>query len=92
MFGPISYAKYISTTGSPHPELTRVLYRLSQILSGVLSDIYSIKAMSITERFSLTAKYMKEVRAWRTDLSDFLGQSSSNAAPLVLICRPEPLH
>jgi hypothetical protein len=85
MFGPISYARYISTPGSPHSELTRVLYRLSQILSGVLSDIYSIKAMSITERFSLTARYMKEVRAWRADLSDFLGQSSSNAAPLVLI-------
>ncbi|KAL3489947.1 hypothetical protein BJX62DRAFT_252286 [Aspergillus germanicus] len=59
--------------------------KLSQILSGVLSDIYSIKSMSITERFSLTARYMKEVRAWRAELSDFLGQSSSNAAPLVLI-------
>jgi hypothetical protein len=62
-----------------------VLHRLSQILSGVLSDIYSIKAMSMTERFSLTAKYMNQVRAWRAELSDFLGQSSSNAAPLVLI-------
>ncbi|CEL03687.1 Putative Finger protein [Aspergillus calidoustus] len=59
--------------------------KLSQILSGVLSDIYSIKAMSMTERFSLTAKYMNQVRAWRAELSDFLGQSSSNAAPLVLI-------
>ncbi|KAJ0423359.1 hypothetical protein BJY00DRAFT_321982 [Aspergillus carlsbadensis] len=59
--------------------------KLSQILSGVLSDIYSIKAMSVTERFSLTAKYMTEVRAWHSELSGFLGQRSSNAAPLVLI-------
>ncbi|KAL2834647.1 hypothetical protein BJY01DRAFT_259457 [Aspergillus pseudoustus] len=45
--------------------------KLSQILSGVLSDIYSIKGMTMTERFSLTVKYMNE--------------GSSNAAPLVLI-------
>lgn len=66
------------------PKLTRSLPRLSRILSGVLSDVYSIQPMSLTERFALTAKYMRELKAWREDMSSFLDQSS-NAAPLILI-------
>ncbi|KAE8307280.1 hypothetical protein BDV41DRAFT_582504 [Aspergillus transmontanensis] len=59
--------------------------KLSRILSGVLSDIYSIQPMSITERLSLTAKYMNELKSWRREMAGFLDQPSSNAAPLVLI-------
>ena len=48
-------------------------------------DIYSIQPMTVTQRFAHTAKYMKELRAWRSDMSSFLDQDSSNAAPLILI-------
>ncbi|KAE8135133.1 hypothetical protein BDV38DRAFT_294798 [Aspergillus pseudotamarii] len=59
--------------------------KLSRILSGVLSDIYAIQPMSITERLSHTTKYMSELKSWRRDMAGFLDQPSSNAAPLVLI-------
>ncbi|WAO97324.1 Fungal-trans domain-containing protein [Fusarium falciforme] len=59
--------------------------KLSRILSGILIDIYSIQSMTITQRFAHTAKYMKELKAWRSDMSNFLDQDVSNAAPLILI-------
>ncbi|KAI9371725.1 hypothetical protein BJX61DRAFT_534573 [Aspergillus egyptiacus] len=59
--------------------------KLSRILSGILSDIYSIQPMSMAERFALPARYMKELQAWRSNISGFLDQNTLNAAPLVLI-------
>lgn len=54
-------------------------------MSGVLSDIYSIQPMSIADRLTLTARYTQGLKAWRTEMSSFLDQSSANTAPLVLI-------
>ncbi|KAJ5626345.1 hypothetical protein N7510_002654 [Penicillium lagena] len=59
--------------------------KLSRILSGILIDVYSIQSMTITERLVHTAKYMKELKSWRSDMSSFLDMDVSNAAPLVLI-------
>ncbi|KAL4918444.1 hypothetical protein BDW62DRAFT_200824 [Aspergillus aurantiobrunneus] len=59
--------------------------KLSRIPGGVLGDIYSIQPMSITERFSLTAHYMNQLKAWRMELAEFLDQPSPKAAPLILI-------
>ncbi|KAM5376388.1 hypothetical protein ACJZ2D_005442 [Fusarium nematophilum] len=59
--------------------------KLSRILSGILSDVYSIQSITITQRFAHTEKYMKELKSWRSDMSGFLDQHGSNAAPLILI-------
>ncbi|KAH8423236.1 fungal specific transcription factor domain-containing protein [Aspergillus melleus] len=59
--------------------------RLCRILSGVLSDIYSIQSMSMTERLAHTTRYMKELKAWRMEMSSFLDHNSLKAAPLILI-------
>lgn len=48
-------------------------------------DVYSIRPMTITQRFAHTAKYMQRLRSWRSDMSNFLDQDVSNAAPLILI-------
>ncbi|KAB8242129.1 hypothetical protein BDV35DRAFT_384314 [Aspergillus flavus] len=81
MDGTASYASQgLSTMFGP------VSYaKLSRILSGILSDIYSIQPMSITERLSFTAKYMSELKSWRREMAGFLDRPSLNAAPLVLI-------
>ncbi|USP82889.1 hypothetical protein yc1106_10163 [Curvularia clavata] len=39
----------------------------------------------MTERITHTAKYMKELKSWRSDMSSFLDMDVSNAAPLILI-------
>ncbi|KAH7155972.1 fungal-specific transcription factor domain-containing protein [Dactylonectria macrodidyma] len=59
--------------------------KLSRTLSGILSDVYSIHSMTITQHFSHISKYMEELKAWRFKMSNFLDQHCSNAAPLILI-------
>ncbi|OJJ02119.1 hypothetical protein ASPVEDRAFT_656164 [Aspergillus versicolor CBS 583.65] len=59
--------------------------RLCRILSGVLSDVYSIQPMTMTERIDHTTKYMKQLKTWRMEMASFLDQGNSNTAPLVLI-------
>lgn len=58
--------------------------RLSRILSGVLHDVYSIRPTSISAKFASTAKYTKDLKAWRSEMSRFL-DLDMNAAPLILI-------
>ncbi|KAH6670856.1 fungal-specific transcription factor domain-containing protein [Plectosphaerella plurivora] len=59
--------------------------QLSQIVSGILRDLYSIKARSAQDRFSMTEKYTKELRSWRSGMAHFLETDRSHAAPLVPI-------
>ncbi|KAF9884779.1 hypothetical protein FE257_001269 [Aspergillus nanangensis] len=66
-------------------EIDGNINRLCRILSGVLSDVYSIQPMTMTERIDHTATYMKQLKAWRMEMASFLDQTISNAAPLVLI-------
>lgn len=65
--------------------LTLLQRRLSQILSGILRDIYSIRARSHSDRLTLTEKYTKELKSWRSSISHFLDTDRSQAAPLVPI-------
>jgi hypothetical protein len=46
--------------------------RLSQIMSGILKDLYSIRRINSTVRISLTKKYSEELRKWRDGISHFL--------------------
>lgn len=41
--------------------------------------------MTVTQRFAHTAKYMEQLKSWRSDMANFLDQDISNAAPLILI-------
>ncbi|KAL0937066.1 fungal specific transcription factor domain-containing protein [Colletotrichum truncatum] len=65
--------------------LGQVAYsKLSKIQSGILHDVYSIRPTSLTAKFTHTARYTTELKAWRSDMSRFL-DLDLNAAPLVLI-------
>jgi hypothetical protein len=69
------------TSGGIKPRSTKVqsvmlapVYhvRLSQIISGILKDLYSIRRINSTLRMSLTKKYSEELRKWRDGISHFL--------------------
>ncbi|KAM0329414.1 hypothetical protein ACHAQA_004721 [Verticillium albo-atrum] len=69
---------------NPKPTALEAEMRLSRVLSGILKDIYSIRPTSSTEKYRLTAKYTKDLEAWRADMSRFL-DPDANAAPLIPI-------
>lgn len=54
-------------------------------MSGILRDLYSIRGRSYSDRFTLTEKYTKELKSWRSSISNFLDTDRSQAAPLVPI-------
>ncbi|SCO91314.1 uncharacterized protein FRV6_15442 [Fusarium oxysporum] len=59
--------------------------KLSRILGGILVDVYSIEPMTVTQRLTHTAKYMQELKSWRSQMSNFLDQDPAIAAQLILI-------
>ncbi|KAK7397898.1 hypothetical protein QQX98_012733 [Neonectria punicea] len=69
----------------PTPVGADMSTRLSRILSGILRDIYSIKPISNSDCFALTAKYTEDLNGWRMDMSPFLDADGINTAPLVPI-------
>lgn len=48
-------------------------------------DVYSIEPMTVTQRLTHTAKYMQELKSWRSQMSNFLDQDPAIAAQLILI-------
>ncbi|KAI1034831.1 hypothetical protein LB504_004401 [Fusarium proliferatum] len=58
---------------------------LSRIIGGVLVDVYSIEPMTVTQRLAHRAKYMQELKDWRSQMSSFLDQDPAIAAQLILI-------
>ncbi|KAF5650834.1 hypothetical protein F25303_4211 [Fusarium sp. NRRL 25303] len=59
--------------------------KLSRIIGGVLVDVYSIEPMTVTQRLTHRAKYMQELKDWRSQMSSFLDQDPAIAAQLILI-------
>ncbi|KLU92964.1 hypothetical protein MAPG_11907 [Magnaporthiopsis poae ATCC 64411] len=62
------------------------LHKLSQILAGVLRDLYSIKPPSRAERLRLAGKYTKLLSEWRGQVA-YLLDSSGDSSMFVPIVR-----
>ncbi|KAI9651249.1 hypothetical protein NHQ30_001287 [Ciborinia camelliae] len=58
---------------------------LSQIISHILRDLYSIRPPSSSVRLSLADKYSKELGEWRTKLSGFLDAEGVDTSLLIPI-------
>jgi hypothetical protein len=52
--------------------------KLTQIVSLVLRDLYSIRPPSLAERIKLSTQYTDELHKWRNALSGFLNNSSAD--------------
>ncbi|ESZ94245.1 Zn(II)2Cys6 transcription factor [Sclerotinia borealis F-4128] len=58
---------------------------LSQIISHILRDIYSIRPPSSTARLSLADKYCKDLHDWRAKISGFLDAEGVDSSLLIPI-------
>ena len=72
MVGAIAHATYaLFEENFSHARLM-MKYSISQIVSPILRDLYSIRRPSLATRLTLAAKYSADLGKWRSQLSRFL--------------------
>jgi hypothetical protein len=59
--------------------------KISRIVSHVLRDLYSIRPPSMSLRIELAAKYSRDLREWRANLSRFLDADGVDSSLLIPI-------
>jgi hypothetical protein len=70
MLAPIYHARYSDLFANT--ARCAKFIRLSQITSGILKDLYSIRRINSALRASLTEKYSAELQKWRSGIAHFL--------------------